>query len=118
MQRLLNWSCIVFIFVLLFQIPQSSYIGSRLSHTSTYNPMGESRGRRGGGQGSGSPLKNHKWLNGSLEILVRIQDFLIGVQIYKGEFDLLLLPDYLLFFPDFFLKFSMRMKLFCRCCCC
>ena len=30
-----------------------------------------------------------------------IQDFLIGVQIYKGGFDLLILPDYLLIFSDF-----------------
>ena len=30
-----------------------------------------------------------------------IQDFLIGVQIYKGGVDLLILPDYLLIFSDF-----------------
>ena len=31
----------------------------------------------------------------------RMQDFLIAVQIYKGGFDLLILYDFLLIFPDF-----------------
>ena len=39
------------------------------------------------------------WLQ--LVLQGRIQDSLHGAQIYKGGFDLLILPDYLLTFPDF-----------------
>ena len=36
-----------------------------------------------------------------MEFQGQIQDFLIGVQIYKGGFDLYIVPDFLLFLPAF-----------------
>ena len=42
----------------------------------------------------------------------QIQDFLKGCQTLGRGFDLLTLPDYLLFFL-IFLKFTMKMKSFC-----
>ena len=33
--------------------------------------------------------------------LCKFQNFLIGGQNFEGGFDLLILPEYLLFFPDF-----------------
>ena len=44
---------------------------------------------------------NRKRIQHKLSDWGGIQNFLIGVQIYTGGFDLLILPDYLLIFSDF-----------------